>query len=274
MVTGGMMLGLFTSAVAPNANSAPLILTLFILPQVVLSGALVPLPDAASATAISRWAFQGAIAISGMGSDVAADPCWASMTAAQRKGLTRAQKDSQCKCMGINAVREASCKFPGLGQYYDPAIDAAAPVKPAEPGPQPQSPVFPDAPQKPSNLNDPQALQAYLKALDDYNAQVTQIRNKFNDVLKAYGTTTDAYKTAINAYQTKETDYESARATAVGSAEAVINRFWTDYGWTFVNQNDRAVYLGTLLKTWLAQLVIIAVFFIGTVIAQKSQDVR
>jgi pSer/pThr/pTyr-binding forkhead associated (FHA) protein/ABC-type multidrug transport system ATPase subunit len=274
MVTAGMMIGLFTSAIAPNADSAPLILTMFIVPQVVLSGALVPLPDYVSSVASSRWTFQAAIAISGMGSDVAADVCWVDMTADQRKALTRTQKDSQCKCMGVNAVRQGSCNFPGLGQYYDPAIDAAAPVKPTDPGAQPQSPVFPDAPAKPANQNDPQAMQAYLKALDDYNAQATKLRNKFNDDLKAYGAKTDTYKTAIEDYQKKLADYESARATAIGSAESVIRRFYDDYGWTFVNQKDQSVYLGTLLRTWAAQLTIISVFFAATVIAQKSRDIR
>ena len=31
-----------------------------------------------------------------------------------------------CNCMGISALRESSCNFPGLGKYYDPAIDQPA----------------------------------------------------------------------------------------------------------------------------------------------------
>jgi ABC-type multidrug transport system ATPase subunit len=42
----GMMLGLFASALSPTPNAAPLIVILLILPQLVLSGALVPLPGA------------------------------------------------------------------------------------------------------------------------------------------------------------------------------------------------------------------------------------
>ena len=40
----GMMLGLFASALAPNASSAPLMVIILMLPQIVLGGALIPLP--------------------------------------------------------------------------------------------------------------------------------------------------------------------------------------------------------------------------------------
>jgi hypothetical protein len=76
LVIAGMMLGLFVSALAPNANSAPLLLILFIIPQMVLSGALVTLPDAVMALANSNWAFRSVMALTGVGSDVAGDTCW------------------------------------------------------------------------------------------------------------------------------------------------------------------------------------------------------
>ena len=71
------MLGLFASALAPNANAAPLIVILLIIPQIVLGGGLIPVPPTISRVAITRWAFQNVIAGSGAGSDVAADVCWA-----------------------------------------------------------------------------------------------------------------------------------------------------------------------------------------------------
>ncbi len=73
----GMMLGLFASAIAPNANAAPLIVILLIIPQVVLGGALIPVPEYVSAPTSSRWAFEAVVGISGIGSAVAADLCWA-----------------------------------------------------------------------------------------------------------------------------------------------------------------------------------------------------
>jgi energy-coupling factor transporter ATP-binding protein EcfA2 len=54
----GMMIGLLASAVAPNANSAPLIVILLIIPQVVLGGALIPMPTEISSVTSSRWSFK------------------------------------------------------------------------------------------------------------------------------------------------------------------------------------------------------------------------
>jgi len=274
MVLAGMMMGLFTSAITPNSNAAPLILVMFILPQIVLSGALVPLPGFASAPASSRWAFQAAIAISGAGSDVAGDACWVDKTSQERRDMTLDEKNTQCSCMGANALRGETCNFPGLGEFYDASIDAPDPVKPAEPGEQPEPPVFPAAPEKPEDLRNPETVQQYLQDLEDYNNEVTVLREAFEADLANFKQTQESYKSAIEVYQDALTEIETDRATAIGSAEASIKRFYDDYGWTFVNQNDRSTYLGILLKTWLAQSIIIAVLFLGTVIVQKSRDVR
>jgi hypothetical protein len=328
MVLAGMMMGLFTSAITPNANAAALILVMFILPQIVLSGALVPLPGFASAPASSRWAFQAAIAIGGAGSDVAADTCWVDMTAAEREALTTTEKNAGCRCMGGNALREGSCNFPGLAEFYDPSIDAPDPVEPAEPGDQPEAPIFPEqpeapvfpeqpeapifpeAPAQPEDMSNPLVVQQYLADLEAYNEEATTLREDFEADLEAYNAEvtalredyeadldayneeatalqddfeaeldayqqeTDNYKDAIEVYQDDLTEIETDRATAIGSAEASIKRFYEDYGWTFVNQEDRDTYLGILLKTWLAQSIIILVLFLGTVLVQKSRDVR
>ena len=143
LIVAGMMIGLFSSALAPNANTAPLLLIMFVIPQMVLSGALVPLPEAAKAPASSRWAFQAVIGITGAGSDVAADACW-NLPKEERDNLTLDEKNKACSCMGENALRESSCNFPGLGDYYNAAIDESDPLKPVEPGPKPAEPVLPD----------------------------------------------------------------------------------------------------------------------------------
>jgi hypothetical protein len=72
----GMVCGLLASALAPAASSAPMIMILLLVPQIVLSGALAPVPETISSVASTRWAFEGLIGIVGFGSDVAADPCW------------------------------------------------------------------------------------------------------------------------------------------------------------------------------------------------------
>ncbi len=50
-VMAGMVAGIFASALSPAASSAPLIMILLIVPQIVLSGALAPVPGTVSAIA-------------------------------------------------------------------------------------------------------------------------------------------------------------------------------------------------------------------------------
>jgi len=45
----GMMIGLFASALAPNSNTVPLLVILLMIPQIVIGGALIPLPGAVTA---------------------------------------------------------------------------------------------------------------------------------------------------------------------------------------------------------------------------------
>jgi len=271
LIAAGTMMGFFASALAPNANSAPLLLIMFIIPQMVLSGALVPLPSAITAPASSRWAFQAAVAIGGAGSDVAADSCW-NLSKEEQDKLTLDEKNARCTCMGKNALHEDSCNFPGLGEYYDTAIDQPDPVKPGEPGPQPTEPAFPPAPESPADTNNILVLQKYLVDLTAYNDSVSKIRADYQKEIETWQTEQKNFKTELETYQTDLTELEVKRAIAIGSAESTIQRYKDEYGWTFVNKNDRSKYLNTLYTTWGAQLLISLVLFIGTVIMQKRRE--
>ena len=271
LIAAGIMMGFFASALAPNANSAPLLLIMFIIPQMVLSGALVPLPSAFTAPASSRWAFQAAVAIGGAGSDVAADSCW-NLSKEEQDKLTLDEKNARCTCMGKNALHEDSCNFPGLGEYYDKAIDQPDPVKPGEPRPQPTEPAFPSAPASPADNNNVLVLQKYLVDLTAYNDSVSKIRADYQTEIDAWQTEQENYKTLLETYQTDLTELEVKRAIAVGSAESTIQRYKDEYGWTFINKDDRRKYLNTLYTTWGAQLLISLVLFIGTVIMQKRRE--
>jgi len=264
-------MGFFSSALTPNANAAPLLLIMFIIPQMVMSGALVPLPSTATAPASSRWTFQAVVAISGAGSDVAADGCW-SLSEEERNALTLDEKNERCTCMGENALREDTCNFPGLGEFYNEAIDQADPVKPTEPGPQPMDPVFPEAPRQPEDPNNLPALQVYLSDLNHYNEEVDKIREDYGREIDAWQTGQEEYKTALVDYQEELTKLEVKRAIAVGSAESTIKRYRDAYGWTFVNKGDRKTYMNTLYTTWGAQVLICMILFIGTIIMQKRHE--
>jgi ABC-type multidrug transport system ATPase subunit/predicted component of type VI protein secretion system len=272
LVIAGMMLGLFVSAVAPNANSAPLLLILLIIPQMTLSGALVTLPDYIMGAASSNWAFRSAMALTGVGSDVAGDSCW-NLTADERGNLTLDQKNSMCRCMGKNALHEASCNFPGLGKFYDAAIDQPDPAKPVEPGSQPNEPALPPPPNQPADPNNLQLIQKYLADLTAYNDRVSVLQNQYKQEIASWQSQEAAYKTQLENYQKDFTDLEIKRVIATGSAESSIKLYKDQFGWTFVNKEDRAGYLKVMYTTWGAQGVIILLLFAATVFLQKRWDV-
>ena len=272
LVMAGMMIGLFVSALAPNANSAPLLLILLIIPQMVLSGALVPLPAVAMAAASSSWAFRGVMALTGVGSDVAGDPCWG-LTKDARGNLTLDQKNARCKCMGKNALDVSSCNFPGLGKFYNAAVDQADPVQPAAPGPQPPQPPLPSAPGKPADLTSLPLLQKYLADLSAYNDKVSLIQTKYQQDIADWQKQQEDYKTQLESYQKDFSVLQVKRVIAISAAESSIQLYKDQFGWTYVNKNDRAEYLRTMYITWGAQAAIILLLFAATVTIQKRREV-
>jgi hypothetical protein len=110
----GMMLGLFASAVSPNANSAPLFVILLILPQMILNGALIPLPNTISGLTATHWAFSAMMGIAGVGSDVASDVCW-KLDKPIEEADDGAKAANNCNCLGTN-VWIRLLQFPWNGQ--------------------------------------------------------------------------------------------------------------------------------------------------------------
>ena len=275
LVVSGTMVGLFCSALAPNANAAPLLLILFVIPQMVLSGALVQLPETATAVAPMRWAFQAFIGISGVGSDVAGDACWRDLTQEQRDALTLDEKNDKCSCMGENALYIDNCNFPGIGKYYTDALDTPDPTKPKDPGPQPEEPQLPPGPAAPTgeDANSVIALQKYLSDSANYNDEASQRQEEYKKEIDVWQDKQEVYKDDLKTYQVDITNLKVDRATAVGSAESTISRFKDQYGWTFVDKKDRSAYLQMLITTWIAQIIICIVLFIGTIIMQKRSEV-
>jgi ABC-type multidrug transport system ATPase subunit/pSer/pThr/pTyr-binding forkhead associated (FHA) protein len=280
----GMMLGLFASALAPNPNAAPLIIILLMLPQIVLGGALVPLPEIVSAPTSTRWAFQAFMAITESGSDVARDACYL-LPEEQQQELSLDYRDANCNCKGTNALREESCNFPGIGAFYRPAIDEAPPVEPGEqpapPGDRPPEPELPPKPEEPADDTDFVALSEYRDALRIWEAEVEEIQNGYRADIAEYEAEVNIYQAELEAYQAEVVDYQTARAeyegqrlAAVGPAENVIGQSVRDFGWTFVDKQDTGAYWGTLGTTWIAQAAIIGLLFVAILILQKRKDVN
>ena len=268
----GMMLGLFASAVSPNANAAPLIVIMLIIPQVVLGGGLIPVPPKISQVTITRWAFESVLATTGAASDVAADVCWA-LPESVRNNMSLDDKAAHgCKCMGISALHEQTCNFPGLGKNYKPAIDQPAPVEPPSLGEPPPEPVLPDPPAKPADPNDQVALAQYLQALNDYQAKTDKIRADYKLQVNDYQARSDLYKAEMTDYQTKRTQWEVDRNAAVSKAEGIINVFNTDFGWAFVNKNDRTEYWSRILFAWGIDAGMVFILFVITLVFIYRKD--
>jgi energy-coupling factor transporter ATP-binding protein EcfA2 len=269
---GGMMLGLFVSALAPNANTAPMLVILFLMPQVVLSGALVPLPGSISSVASTRWGFEAMMAITGSGSDVAADQCWA-LPEELRDAMSLDEKNAQCNCLGVNAVRQESCDFPGIGQFYQAALDEPEPIQPEDLPPQPTEPVIPPAPTQPADQSDQVAMAEYFQEVQDYQDEVAVIQDGYKAEMNVYQAQAEIYRVEMTAYQEEKTEWEVSRTAAIEPAEGFIKTFYDDYGWTFVDKDDSGAYLNKLTTTWVAQIIILNVLIVGVLILVKRKDV-
>ena len=269
----GMMLGLFASALAPNSNSAPLLVIILMLPQIVLAGALIPLPSFISAPTSTRWAFEALMSISGAGSDVAADVCWA-LPADVRDAMTLQDKlDYGCRCMGVKMLEQDSCDYPGLGQFYNPAIAEPPPIEPAPLGDPPPEPAIPERPVEPLNQSDTIAMADFFTALKAWEAQATQIQEDYKRQIEAYQAKSEVYKSEIITYQTELVNWQIAQASAVTPAEAIVNQFYTNFRWIFVNKEDSGAYWAKITKTWLVQSSIILILFVAILFLQKRKDI-
>ena len=269
----GMMLGLFASALAPNASSAPLLVIMLMLPQIVLGGALVPLPTFVSAPTSTRWAFEALMSITGPGSDLAADICWA-LPPDVRDAMTLEDKlANNCRCMGLNMLKEDSCNFPGLGKFYNPAVDEPRPVEPETLGAPPPEPVLPERPVQPLDQSDNVAMADFFVKLQEWEAQATAIQTDYKQKIEAYQAQSEVYKSEIITYQESLALWQVGQGSAVSPAEFAVGKYYNDLGWTIVNKEDTGAYLGKITKAWLVQFSIILLLFVAILLLQKRKDV-
>jgi ABC transport system ATP-binding/permease protein len=270
----GMMLGFLASALSPNAASAPLTLIMMIVPLIVLSGYVAPIPTKISQVASTRWTFESLIGITGMGSDVAADPCW-HLDKSLRDSLDLdAKTQFQCKCMGVQVFNQNSCNYPSVGDYYIPEIAQAAPVEPPPLPAQPPEPLIPASPEPPQDKYNQVQMAQYLDALVSYQDNVKNIQDDYRNQMDLYKTTADVYKSEMVKYQTDLTTYTVARVGAVKAAEGIINGVTNKLGWAFVNKKDPDLYFPWLFSTWFAQFVIVAVYFVVILFLIKAKDIK
>jgi ABC-type multidrug transport system ATPase subunit/pSer/pThr/pTyr-binding forkhead associated (FHA) protein len=271
-VSAGSMSGLLASAISKSPSVAPLLMILLVIPQIVLSGSLAPLPESVTAVASTRWSFQDFVGLTGIGSDVATDPCW-QLSEDERNLLTLEQKTAfGCRCMGLAIFDPNSCNFPGVGQYYTAEIEQLAPLEPAALVPEPAEPAIPPAPDPPADQNDKVAMVGYMNALQSYQDDVQAIQDQFKSELNLYRSQADLYTAQMKDYQSARVAYDAARSTAVSSAESLIKANIDKMGWAFVNLDDVNTLISWITQTWIAQLIIIGVYFLLVLGFIKRKD--
>ncbi|HUN22978.1 MAG TPA: FHA domain-containing protein [Anaerolineales bacterium] len=276
----GMMIGLWASAAAPNANSAPLILIPIMLAEIVLAGALVPLPQFVSAPTSTRWAFQAFMAITEVGSDVARDVCWA-QPADIWASLDEGQKNSaECPCNGLKMLNETSCAFPGIGRFAaqlpEGEPNGNAPVKPGPKPQEPAAPTFPPEPVKPTDESDNVAMAEYFDQLEQFNAQVKAIQAdfdnqmaEFREKLAVFENEVAAFQAAKIAFEQENGEYVAQQRLAIGAAENFLKQPVQDFGWLMVNKEQK---MAVVVQTWLSQGLIILIVFVLIIVFMRRKD--
>ncbi len=131
-ILAGAMLGLLVSAIAPNQSMSPLLMIMILVPQIIFSGGIQPASNFGppgqflNRVNVIKWPFELLVTHSGLGQDVAKDPCLKKTDAEREKFTAEALK--QCQCIGPNVFK--GCRFPGVLTKYVPEIDQPEPVQP------------------------------------------------------------------------------------------------------------------------------------------------
>jgi hypothetical protein len=161
-----------------------------------------------------------------------------------------------------------------VGDYYTAEINQPEPPEPASMPDQPAEPVIPPAPNPPEDKYNQVQMVQYLNALVAYQDGVKNIQDDYRNQMDLYRVTADVYKSQMTKYQEDLATYFGARISAVSTAEGIIKAITDKLGWAFVNKKDPAIYFPWLFKTWLAQVEIVAVYFVVTLILIKRKDVK
>jgi len=180
---------------------------------------------------------------------------------------------NNCRCLGINTLKEDSCNFPGIGKYYNPAVDEPPPDPPVALGEPPPEPVIPERPEQPLDQSDNVAMAEFFQLLQQWEAQATTIQEDYKKQIEAYQARSEVYKGEASAYGEAFGKWQAARGAAIVPAEVSVAAFYKNLSWTIVDKGDSAAYWSKITFTWLVQSVIILILFVAILFLQKRKDV-
>lgn len=166
--------------------------------------------------------------------------------------------DKGCRCMGVNMLKEESCNHPGLGKFAVPSVDQPLLREPVRP----PDPVIPEEPVQPVDQSDNIAMAEYFTALEQWSVEAKAIEAKSKADFAIY-------ESELNTYISSRTEIE----TAVAPAEGIVRNFYNGAGWSYVDKDDTAAYLGKIFIAWAVQGFIILILFAAILVLQKRKDV-
>jgi hypothetical protein len=111
-----------------------------------------------------------------------------------------------------------------------------------------------------------------MNALNSYQDEVQVIQDQFRSEMDLYRSQADLFTAQMKDYQTAKITYDAARSTAVGSAEALIKGNIDMMGWAFVNVRVIEKLITWITRTWIAQFIIISVYFVLILVLIKRKD--
>lgn len=303
-----MVMGLLISAISPNPNVTPLLIIFVLIPQFLFGGIQSveqygPIGEPISKVISTKWSFESLVTISGLGKNIATDPCW-QLSEDERSALTPAQKEADCDCMGISIFENSN--FPGIYDFYVPEIDQPEPVEPVHPGDPPPEPDAPPGkpgnppnhpgapPAKPSEallLINPilywQEMQAWNVGMTLWQQQMNQYATEmkawesemgeYGEEMKDWEQEMNLYKEAVEDYQDLVSQYQDdmeqwqsdyknwkeSRDTAVGKAEGLISYTYEEWG---------SGFNVSVPGHWMALVIITGSTFILLLIVMRIRD--
>ncbi len=303
----GYLVGLAISAIAPNQNSAMMLIIVVLVPQFLFAGALLPLDLIPGGEQISvmmptRWSFEAFLRITGVGQQLSDDPCWTSFPKADRLKLPDELK-SDCPCMGGSIFTDCT-DFPGIlsEDFYDAnaqvAIVNPEPIEPEQPTPYPYPTAYPSPTALPTPTllpsltpyptpSDPREMDSFMDQRqeqgNEYQDSILGQFDGYRDDSKAQGAVYSELRTEQgdqyadlreqqgDDYSVAMTKYGDERAEWQESRDKAINSSEAVLG--SIYDNFSQAFRGTVVGRWVTLGVIMVVLLVTVLVFQKRKDV-
>jgi ABC transport system ATP-binding/permease protein len=303
----GYSLGLLISAIAPNQNTALIILLGILIPQFLFSGMLQPLNRIPFGRIISpvistRWTSEAFVKITGIGDTLVGDPCW--QLPAEDRSVLKEEEKVNCPCMGASIFEECST-IPGIlsPDYFTDqaqmALGQPRPIQPQEPELIWITPTFRTTPtQVATPTFFPTPTPVPLETLEDINlieyqmtrqAQFSDYQGSIEEQLQDYQATAQAQ---VSSYIEEEKEAMTLyQQDSVGEYEDYIGNLDT-YGDELVSwETSRQEAIGaaeailwqihqdyghtfrkSIASRWIALIIIITIQYVITLIIQRRKE--